>query len=360
MWSQLREQVHTWKIKAEQRKVKTANLAKELTVTKQALDAATAQHASAYEAAEANEEDGRMWKLVAEQAQEEETRLRMELEWAGQRVADCELASEMAGQEKEEQRNAARQAAVDRDRMYRELTSVLEALARGEADEVRRRHAAGESFQQGQPSWLGGTEEGPPIGGTGPGSTSSRGSSFAWMEDPLGTGSGWAREEQQRRRDDRSTSPSLLSDDGAGSMTSRDSQLDVESALERSRARMAEERRATQEHTGGLARGAEEHMSRAQDWAEAGDGGEDMTLEEEVAFMAAAAAREVHAAARSGVSSKSKVDARQQRTPVASSVKSLEAQQAGAARRRNKRVRQKQKASRLSAAEGGFRVEGLR
>ena len=101
MWSQLREQVHTWKIKAEQRKVKTANLAKELTVTKQALDAATAQHASAYEAAEANEEDGRMWKLVAEQAQEEETRLRMELEWAGQRVADCELASEMAGRARE-------------------------------------------------------------------------------------------------------------------------------------------------------------------------------------------------------------------------------------------------------------------
>lgn len=39
-----------------------------------------------------------MWKLVAEQAQEEETRLRIELERAGQRVADCELASEMAGQ----------------------------------------------------------------------------------------------------------------------------------------------------------------------------------------------------------------------------------------------------------------------
>ena len=60
-------------------------------------------------------------------------------------------------QEKEEQVNAARQAAVDRDRMHHELTSVLEALARGETDEVRRKHAAGESFQQPQPSWLGGS-----------------------------------------------------------------------------------------------------------------------------------------------------------------------------------------------------------
>ena len=43
--AQLREQVHTWKTKAEQRKVKTANLAKELTVTKQALDAAVSSQA---------------------------------------------------------------------------------------------------------------------------------------------------------------------------------------------------------------------------------------------------------------------------------------------------------------------------
>ena len=115
---------------------------------------------------------------------------------------------------------------------------------------------------------------------------------------------------------------------------------------------MAEDRRAQQSHADGVAQEAEDHAYRAQNWAESDGAAEDMTEEEEVAFMAAAAAREVHAATRpSGLTSKSTVDARQQRTPVASGVKSQEAKQASAARRRNKRVKQKQKMARLSAAE---------
>jgi chromosome segregation ATPase len=64
MLAQLREQVHSWKSKAEKRKEKLASLAKELTIVQQALDKATAQGIQATETAEAHEEDGRMWKLV--------------------------------------------------------------------------------------------------------------------------------------------------------------------------------------------------------------------------------------------------------------------------------------------------------
>ena len=64
MLAQLREQVHSWKSKAEKRKEKLTNLAKELTIAQQALDKATSQGIQASEAADAQEEDSRMWKLV--------------------------------------------------------------------------------------------------------------------------------------------------------------------------------------------------------------------------------------------------------------------------------------------------------
>lgn len=64
MLAQLREQVHSWKSKAEKRKEKLAGLAKELTVAQQALDKVTAQGIKASESAEAHEEDSRMWRLV--------------------------------------------------------------------------------------------------------------------------------------------------------------------------------------------------------------------------------------------------------------------------------------------------------
>ena len=79
---------------------------------------------------------------------------------------------------------------------------------------------------------------------------------------------------------------------------------------------------------------------------------------DEVAFMAMAAAREVQATQermdkKAQSAGGHSVDARQARTPVTSAVRSREAANASAARRRNKRVKQKQKMARLSAMEAG-------
>ena len=62
--AQLREQVHSWKSKAEKRKEKLIGLAKELTVAQDALDKAKAQEINVSETAAAHEEDSRMWRLV--------------------------------------------------------------------------------------------------------------------------------------------------------------------------------------------------------------------------------------------------------------------------------------------------------
>jgi hypothetical protein len=388
--AQLREQVHTWKSKAEKRKEKLAGLAKELSVAKQDLEEATARGIRTNEALEAHEEDGRMWRLVAEQAQEEESRLSVELERAGRRVEEGELRLEEATQQLAEQSNSTRQATAGRDNMHRELSSVLEAIARGDADEMRRRYAAGESFTQPQPEWLGPQQAAagaaaessavPPSAGSG---------SYAWMDDPLGTGGGRAREEQRQWRSeseggsDRSRSPSLLSDDGegptaggsgaassssAGSMYTYDS-LNVEQALERGRQRAAESRRQQQqqeEEDEAEARVLQQQQQQQQQQAEKDEDEMVDIGDDEVAFMAMAAAREVTASQmkssrttkgkgkgkRSTKAGAGRVDARQARTPVTSSVRSQEAAQASAARRRNKRVKQRQKMARLSAAEG--------
>lgn len=287
---------------------------------------------------------------VAEQAQEEESRLSAELERAARQLEHSELRIEEAEQKMLEQKNLALQATAERAKMDRELTGVLEAIARGNVDEVRRRRVAGESFAPAQPDWLG-SQRGDHQTTTESSASNSR--SFAWMENPLGTGTHRTREQRQQwcSSSDRSRSPSLLSDDGevaasvtskntAGSQETHDS-LNIEQALERSRQRAADLRRHQQQRSHG------DNDDTAT---------EESIDNEEVAFMAMAAAREVHAkqewASRKSTSAAgSSVDARQVRTPVSSAVRSRDAANASAARRRNKRVKQKQKMARLSAAE---------
>ena len=275
---------------------------------------------------------------VAEQAQEEESRLSTELERTTRRLEHSELQVEEAEQHLMAQKISARQASADRDKMHRELTCVLEAIARGNVEEVRRRHIAGESFAPAQPDWLGPQ----PGGHRTAGSSGFDGASFAWMDDPLGAGTGRVR---------RSRSPSLLSDDGesadsvtstgtAGSWETRDSLN--EQGVERSRQRAAELRRHTHQQMDG----------NSGDMAKNTVTKESVVDPDEVLFMAMAAAREVHEKQESA--RKSKVDARQVRTPVASAVRSEEAASASAARRRNKRAKQKEKMARLSAAEANF------
>ena len=388
--AQLREQVHSWKSKAEKRKEKLIGLAKELAVAQQALDKTKAQETNASETAEAHEEDSRMWRLVrwtsstpftcqintfyiciqdpthhtlsqylmamraciaeqvAEQAQEEESHLSTELERTTRRLEHSELQLEEAEQQLMAQKNSAREASADRDKMRRELTSVLEAVARGNTEEVRRRLSAGESFAPAQPDWLG-----PRSGGhSTAGSSGFNSASFAWMDDPLGTGADAGTgtgADAGSGRARRSHSPSLLSDDGesAGSVTSTSTagsrqthdSLNIEQALERSRQRAAELRQQQIDGNSG---------DTAQNTAKK----ESVIDRDEVAFMAMAAAREVHEKQESWRNSK--VDARQVRTPVTSAVRSEEAASASAARRRNKRAKQKEKMARLSAAEASF------
>jgi hypothetical protein len=292
---------------------------------------------------------------VAEQAQEEESRLSAELERTARQLEHSELRIEEAEQQALEQKNSARQATAERDKMDRELTGVLEAIARGNVDEIRRRHGAGEFCAPGQPNWLGSQRDSHQATAE---SSAVNGGSFAWMDDPLGADTDQAREERQpwRSSSDRSRSPSLLSDDGevAGSIASTSTaesreihdSLHIDQALERSRQRAADLRRQQQQQ-------------RDEDNSDAAT--EESINKDEVAFMAMAAAREVHAKQeranahrRSPMpAAKGSVDARQVRTPVTSAVRSHDAANASAARRRNKRVKQRQKMARLSAAEAG-------
>ena len=283
---------------------------------------------------------------VAEQAQEEESHLSTELERTTRRLEHSESQLEEAEQQLMAQKNSAREASADRDKMRRELTSVLEAVARGNTEEVRRRLSAGESFAPAQPDWLG-----PRSGGhSTAGSSGFNSASFAWMDDPLGTGTDAGTgtgADAGSGRARRSHSPSLLSDDGesAGSVTSTSTagsrqthdSLNIEQALERSRQRAAELRQ-------------QQIDGKSGDTAQNTTKKESVIDRDEVAFMAMAAAREVHEKQESWRNSK--VDARQVRTPVTSAVRSEEAASASAARRRNKRA--KEKMARLSAAEASF------
>ena len=289
---------------------------------------------------------------MAEQAQEEESRLSAELERTARQLEHSEIRVEEAEQQLIEQKNSARQANAERDKMHHELTCVLEAIARGDTDEVRRRHVAGESFLPTQPDWLGPQ----PDDGSTAGASAAKTVPSAWMDDRRGTAADRARDRrsQWRQGSDRSRSPSLLSDDGetadsvassstAGSRETCES-LNIEQALQTSRQRAAESMRQ-QQHV---------DLSSNRDTLRE----ENSVGKDEVAFMAMAAAREVQAT-QERMDKKAKsagghsVDVRQARTPVTSAVRSREAANASAARRRNKRVKQKQKMARLSAMEAG-------
>lgn len=254
------------------------------------------------------------------------------------------------------QRKLTQQATSERDKMHRELTRVLEAVARGNTDDIRREHFADESSAPVQPDWLCTQSD---DRGTGAYSMSGPASS-ARMDDSLETRSEPTREEQWVSGSDRSCSPSLLSDDGtaadsigSASATSRyetHHKQNVEQVLEMSRQRAASTRRHKQHQE-------QEHQHQMDEYTNKSSFEDRRIDDEEVAFMAMAAAREVQTkqvkATKSKPAMTRSVDVRQKRTPASNTVRSREAADASAARRRNKRVRRKQKMARLSVMEAG-------